>query len=61
MVIKINKGEKVNIICEGGWKYTGSIIENLVSPTGNLLWVKIQTDTSKIIINSKYIVSIISK
>jgi len=50
----------VTVICEGGWKYTGTVVKTLVSISGNLLWIKISTKSGIIAIHSKYIVSIIT-
>jgi len=51
--------DKITIICEGGWKYTGQIISQKLSISGNLEWIRIDTGSSEIDINSKYIVSIL--
>jgi len=59
MVVKLNQLEKVTVVCEGGWKYDGVVLQTLLSPFGNLLWIRLRTDKGSVLLNSKYIVSII--
>lgn len=51
--------EKITIICEGGWKYTGIQINEKLSPFGTLQWLELKTKNGTVKINSKYIVSIL--
>jgi len=51
--------EKVTIICQGGWKYTGILTNSKLSPFGKLEWLELTTKNATIKINSPYIVSII--
>jgi len=60
MLDKIPEHTLVTVVCEGGWKYTGRVVKTLVSISGNLLWIKIETKSGIIAIHSKYIVSIIT-
>lgn len=53
------KQTNVTIACQDGWKYTGVLKEVSISPLGGLRWVEIKTKKGRILINSKYIVSII--
>ena len=50
----------ITIICEGGWQYKGHLINEHLSPLGQLQWVKIKTKKGIIKINAKYIISIIT-
>jgi len=49
------------IVCEGGWKYVGELIDVNVSlfGLGSLQWVKIRTKKGIIRVNSSHIVSIL--
>jgi len=50
----------IEVTCEGGWKFHGTLKNSILSPFGSLLWIKIiHKDTLKpIVINAKYIVTI---
>jgi len=50
---------KVTVTCQGGWKYTGLLSNEKLSPFGKLEWLEITTKDKRILINSPYIVSII--
>jgi serine protease inhibitor ecotin len=54
------KKQKITIICEGGWKYTGYILDQITTPFSGLQWIKIKTKTGTVKINAKYIVSILT-
>jgi len=49
------------IVCIGGWKYIGELVDVNVSllGLGKLQWVKIRTQNSEMLINADHIVSII--
>jgi len=51
----------VTIVCDGGWKYTGKVIDTEKSSLLKLQWIVIETKTGKISINTDKIVSILSK
>jgi len=51
--------EKVTVVCQGGWKYTGLLSKTKLSPLGRLEWLEVETKNGTILINSPYIVSII--
>jgi len=57
--IEKHMSEKVTIICQGGWKYTGILTNSKLSPFGKLEWLELTTKNATIKINSPYIVSII--
>jgi len=47
------------IVCIGGWKYTGTIIEENKSSLLKIQWIKIKTHKGTVSINTDHIVSII--
>lgn len=57
--IKKRMNTHATIICEGGWKYTGTITETNLSPFGKLQWLEIKTNKGRVQINANYIVSIL--
>jgi len=54
----MNKNKRVTIIMHDGWKYTGQQLEQKLSVTGNLEWIKIETNNGIIDINAYYIMTI---
>lgn len=46
------------IVCIGGWKYTGKIIEENKSTLLKVQWIKIKTKKGTVSINTDHIVSI---
>jgi len=50
--------KNAQIVCIGGWKYTGKILETKHSFTGNLEWIAILTKTKRIQINAQHIIAI---
>lgn len=53
------KNQKLTVITEGGWKYTGILDTLHMSLFGSVLWLKLKTNNGNVRINGRYIVSII--
>jgi len=49
------------IVCVGGWKYVGTLVDVNVSlfGLGKLEWVKIRTKNGDILLNAAHVVSIL--
>jgi len=52
-------GKKVTVVCEGGWKYTGVVLEISTSFFGKLQHLKLKIEKGVIFLNSSKIVSIL--
>jgi hypothetical protein len=49
----------ITIICEGGWKYEGEMINSRTDFWGEPIWIEIKTKKGRIKVFGNYIVSIL--
>jgi len=47
------------VVCIGGWKYSGQLVDTSYNLISGMKWVKIKTAKGHIVINSEHIVSIL--
>jgi hypothetical protein len=57
--MKVVKKTTITIVCQGGWKYTGELIDNSFSAQFGSGWLKLRTQNKVIVINTSAVVSII--
>jgi len=58
MIVKTS--HNITVVCQGGWKYTGELVDHSYNLFSGMKWIKLKTKTDKtIIINNIFIVSIL--
>jgi len=58
-MFQINSEETITIVCEGGWKYHGTLQDTFFSLFRKPEWIKLKTSRGIILINTFSIVSIL--
>jgi len=51
--------KRITVIMHDGWKYTGIQVDQKLSMSGNLEWLKIETKNGIIDINAYYVSAVI--
>jgi len=52
-------GKNATIICVGGWKYKGDVVDVQINPFSSAQFFKIETKNGFVIVNSRHVVSIL--
>lgn len=52
-------GKNATIICVGGWKYQGDVVDVQINPFASAQFFKIETKNGFVIVNSRHVVSIL--